>query len=115
MTGVEIKREIEREAGLALGRAVNTRTGEAVPVRIVRVALGRPGEETTETEITGVGTTEGGRDPTVDHAHPEGIGIKDIPETRMRRSFWVMMRLLMSLSGWSSWKSKVGVKSTRPL
>ena len=115
MTKVEIETGIETEAGLALGTVVKTRTGGADPVRIVRAALGHPGEENTETETVGVVTTEGGLDPIAGHARPEGIGAKDIPETRMKRSSWVMMRLLMSLSGSLRWKSKVGVKSTRPL
>lgn len=74
------------EAGLPLDTEVNTRTGGVIPVRIARAVLGRPEGGTTETETVVVATTEGGRDPTAGHPHPEGIGTEGIPETQMKRN-----------------------------
>lgn len=115
MTKVKIRIGFEIGVGLALDTVATTRVGEADPVHIIQATPGRPGGETTEIETVVVATIGGSLDPTADHAHPEGIGTEDIPETQMKRSSWVMMRLLMSSSGLLPWKSKVEVVSTRRL
>ena len=97
------------EAGLVLDTAVSTRAGGVDPIRTAQVDLGRPGGETT-----GAVTTEGGQDPTAGHALLEGIGTEGMPETQTRRNCWVMMTLLRSSSEWLLWRSKAGVKITRP-
>ena len=111
---MEIRTEIgPTEAGLVLDMMESTRVGGAGPVRIVQVVLGRPGGETTGTEIVEVVITEGDQDPTVRHALLEGIGTEGMPETRTKRNSLVMMTLLRSLSELLLWKSKVGVKTMK--
>ena len=96
-----------------LDTATSTRAGGADPFRTAQAVLGRPGGETTGTEIEGVVATEGGQDPTVGHALPEGIEIEGIPETQTKGNSWVTMTLPRSLSESLLWKSKVGVAITR--